>query len=437
MDVRQFIDKKIFSNKIIKNTGWMIGERIIQMSIGIIIGAITARYLGPSNYGIINYGDAYISFFYAICTLGLDGIIIKELVEKPQKQGITLGTGIMMRMISSLISIIGILIIVFLINPNDKLIISVVFIQSIALLFRSFELIDFWFQSRLESKYVTMIKSISYIVISIYKVTILVMGKNVLWFAFSTTLDVCIISVLMVYSYIKFGGQKFKFCFNSSKNMLKVSYHFILSGLMISIYGQIDKIMIGKMLGADLVGLYSIGITICGMWYFIPGAIIASLRPSIVEIRNIDKKAYEKKLKQLYAIIIWLGIFYAIFINLFSKYIIVILYGKEYIGGIAPLNISVWYGIFAMLGSARDIWMICEGYQKYTKYFSLIGALSNIILNAILIPSMGIIGAAIATLSTQIITGFLVTFMFKETRISSKYMLDAFLLRGVFSNSLN
>ena len=426
----------IESNKVIKNTSWMIGERVFQMFISLFVGTITARYLGPANYGLIGYGASYIAFFNSICTLGLDGIIVKKLVDNQKEQGLTLGTGIVMRIISSLIAIISIAIIVSKLNPNNNILIIVTLIQSIALIFRSIELIYFWFQSRFESKYTTIIKTTSYILISIYKIFILVTQKNIFWFAFSNTLDIILISIFMIYSYKKQGGQRLRFSFKLSKEMLSISYHFILSGVMVAIYGQMDKIMLGKMLGTESVGFYSVGITICGLWSFIPGAIIASLRPIIIESREKSKELYEKKLKQLYAIIIWLGLFYALFINIFSKYIVLILYGKEYFGAIAPLNITVWYSAFSILGVARDIWIICEGHQKYSKYFAFIGSMSNLIINIILIPRLGVIGAAIATLITQIITGFLVTLVFKDTRISSKYMIDAFLLKGVIDKDI-
>lgn len=423
--------KSISSNKIISNTGWIIGEKVIQMVISLIIGMITARYLGPDNYGLINYGASYIAFFYSICTLGLEGIIVKQLVQNPNYEGEILGTGILMRIVSSVVSILSIIIIVSTINPNDVLLRNVVFLQSLSLIFRSFELIDYWYQSRLKSKYTTIIKSIAYIVMSIYKVIILIMQKDIIWFAFSTTLDLIVVAILMIYSYFRNNGQRLSFSFKLSKNMLSESYHFILSGLMVAVYGQMDKLMIGQMLGVKSVGLYSVGITICSLWNFIPCAIISSLRPSIIESKNISRDLYEHKIKKLYSIIIWLGILYAIFISIFSKPIILILYGKNYIGALLPLKIAVWYGIFSILGIARDIWIICEGYQKYSKYFALIGSICNFILNILLIPKFGIVGASIATLITQIITGFFVTLVFKDTRESNKYMIEGFLLKGV------
>ena len=167
------------------------------------------------------------------------------------------------------------------------------------------------------------------------------------------------------------------------------------------------------------------------MWNFIPEAMIASLRPGIMEAKKHNKDSYEKKLKQMYALIIWVSILYAVGVCVFSKYIILILYGKDFLGARAPLMIAVWYCGFSLLGSARDVWIICEGHQKYSKWFALIGAMTNLILNLLLIPKIGMIGAAIATLTTQIMTGFGVTLLFKDTRENNKFLIEAFLLKGV------
>ncbi len=198
-----------------------------------------------------------------------------------------------------------------------------------------------------------------------------------------------------------------------------------------AIYAQMDKIMLGQMLDTYTVGLYSVGIYICSLWNFIPESVIASLRPEIMKAKKSNEDLYQKKLKQMYALIIWISIFYALFVCLFSKYIILILYGKDFLGAKAPLMIAVWYCGFSLMGSARDVWIICEGHQKYSKWFALIGAITNLVLNLLLIPKIGMIGAAIATLITQIMTGFGVTLLFKNTRENNKYLIEAFLLRGI------
>lgn len=423
--------KQLFRNKIFTNMRWLVSGRILQMAIALVINMITARYLGVNNYGIINYIASYVSFFTPICSLGLESIIIKELVDKPDHQGETIGTAMGMRMISSVFSMIAIMLFLLLVDRGNVMMLGVALVQSMILVFNTADLFEFWYQSRLESKVSVTVRTVGYLITAVYKIAILVFQKSIYWFAFTNTLDMIIAFILLSIVYRKSGGQKLTFNFATGKKMLKISYNFIISGLMVAVYAQMDKIMLGQMLDTYTVGLYSVGIYICSLWNFIPDAMIASLRPGIMAAKKVNEETYIRKLKQMYALIIWISILYAVGVCIFSKYIILILYGKDFLGARAPLMIAVWYCGFSLLGSARDVWIICEGHQKYSKWFALIGAMTNLILNLLLIPKIGMIGAAIATLTTQIMTGFGVTLLFKDTRENNKFLIEAFLLKGV------
>ncbi len=431
----------MFKNRFIQNTSWLVGGKIFQMLISLVITSITARYLGPNNYGLMNYTNAYISFFSSLCTLGLNGILVKELVSNRNSEGEIIGTALILRLVCSFISMITIYFLLLNIKTSTKELVLVGVLQSISILFSSFDVINYWYQSNLQSKYTTIIQSIAYVVMSIYRIIILILGKSVEWFAFAVSLDTIVIAILLSYSYKinKELNQNLSFSKKWISILLKQSYPFILSGIMVTIYGQMDKIMIGQMLDNQQVGLYSVAIAITGLWSFIPVAFIDSARPVIMEEKNKDQKKYIKRLKQLYAFIIWLSFSYAIFMTLLSKYIILILYGKDYLGAQNALNITVWYCAFSYLGSAKNIWIVCEGKMKYELMFTTCGAISNIILNFWLIPIYGIVGAAIATLCTQIITNFIVMLFFKETRENAKLIIDAFFLRDVIDvhNVLN
>lgn len=213
--------------------------------------------------------------------------------------------------------------------------------------------------------------------------------------------------------------------------MLLISYNFVISGLMVACYGQMDKIMLGKMLDVTSVGLYSTALYICSLWTFVLNAIMNSANPLIFEAKEKNEDLYKKRILQLYAAIIWISFGVAIIFCIFAKPIILILYGEKYLGAITPFRIITWYTAFSFLGSARNSWLVCEGKVKYEKYFAGIGALCNFIMNIIFISLIGINGAAIATLLTQIITNFIVPGIIKDTRENSVFIIKAFLLRGI------
>lgn len=421
----------IKNSKVAKNSMWIIADRIFQMIISLIIGSLTARYLGPTNYGIINYGASIIALFLSIAKLGLENIIIKEYVDNRNKNGEIIGTAMILRLCASFISILLIFILITILKPNEEIIIVVTMLQSLSLIFQSYEIIDYWFQSNLQSKYTSIAKSIAYTIVAIYKIVLLLLGKPVEWFALATTLDYFIIFIFLYIVYKKKSTQKLFFSKSILKGLLSKSYHFIISGMFVTLYMQMDKIMIGEFLGSSQVGLYSSAVTICTLWGFIPDALINSFRPVIYELKSKNEKEYANKLKLLYFIVFWLGIVFATIISIFSKLIINILFGSAYISAQVALMIAVWYTAFAYLGSARNIWFISENKIKYSKKCVIFGALSNLILNYILIPIYGINGAAVATLISQIIVALIAPLFYKEIRISTKIMLE-----GIFSKKI-
>lgn len=422
---------KLKGNKFFSNIIWDMGGKVFQMVLTLIVGMLTARYLGPSNYGIIGETASYVSFFSVICQLGFTSTAVKELMDNKEKEGEILGTTIFFRICTSLISSVAITCLLYVLKEGDKVIVWVAFLQSLSLLFQSFEMIHYWYQSRLETQVSVKIQSIAYVIMAAYKIIILALGKSVAWFAFSTALEAAVIAVALVWIYRRGTGGNLSVSISAGKEILKRSYHFILSGLMATIYGEMDKIMLGEMLSESAVGFYTAATKVSTMWSFVLIALINSSRPVIIASKNKSNELYVKQNKRLYAAIIWIGIAAGLGITLLGKWIIYFMYGEAYMPATSSLQISAWYTMFAMLGTARGIWIVCEDKAKYVKYYLGIGSVINVILNYLLIPQFGPGGAAAATLITQIFTAVLAPAIFKETRAYTKYVLEAFILRGI------
>ena len=425
------IKNKLKGNKFFSNTAWMIGGQVFQMGLTLVVGMLTARYLGPSNYGIINYTASYVSFFTTLCQLGFTSTAVKELLDHKENQGEILGTTIFFRVCCSLLSTVAVVGLVYMLDDGDKLIIWIAFLQSLSLVFHSFDMIHYWYQSRLESQTSVKIQSLAYVIMAAYKITILVLGRSVGWFAFSTTLEIAVVAFSLIWVYRKGEGQKLKISIPIGIEILKRSYHFILSGLMVTIYSEMDKIMLGQMLNDTAVGLYAASMKISTMWSFVLTAVINSARPVIISSRSTNYDTYIKQNKRLYAAIIWVGIVAALGISICGRWIIYFMYGQEYLAATSSLQISAWYTMFSMLGTARGIWIVCENKSKYVKYYLGLGAILNIVLNYLLIPEFGPGGAAMATLLTQIFTAVAAPALFKDTRVYTRYVAEAFVMKGI------
>ena len=412
------------AQKFIKNSGWMLFSRIYQMALSLVVGALTARYLGPSNYGIINYGLSYVNILNVICSLGLEGVIVKRVINKPEQEGQLIGTSIFLRIASSILSIFG-LTLFFSVSVSDNTTKIVAIIQSISLLFNLYEILELWLQAKLLSKYATIAKCIASTCVGVWKILMLSLNVTVEFFAFTVVIESFVILFVLIISYKKLHGPKIKIEIGLSKKLFSEGIQFLLSSLCIIIYTRMDKIMLGAFIDSNSVGIYSAALTISELWQFIPMAIINSSRPLLLEYKKENEEKYNNRMKQLYSIILAMGILFGIGVMVFGKLAIGILYGKEYISAYAPLSILIWASTFAVLGSARTTWLITENKEKYLKIFVFIGAIINLILNFILIQKYTIIGVAVATLIAQITVSIIAPFLFKETRISTFQIFEA------------
>ena len=400
--------------------------------LSFLIGLLMARYLGPDNYGVINYATAYATFFTAFCTLGINSVIVKNFIDDPKAEGETIGTTLALRFASSLLSLGTIIGVVSFIDHNEPVTVTVVALYCVSLVFQVFDTFNYWFQSKLMSKYYAIATIISYLVATAYRAILLITGKSVEWFAVANSIDYCVVALLLFAFYKLNHGPKLSFSFQKAKELLGVSRSYILSGLMIAIYGATDKLMLKHMLDEASVGYYSLATTISTMWAFVLAAIIDSLKPTIMRYHNENKQMYECTNRRLYAMVFYISLFASIGVVIIAPLFIRIVYGEAYLPAVAPLRIVVWYVAFSWLGVARDIWVVCERQQKYLKYLYISSAAMNVLLNLFLIPFLGANGAAIATLITQFSTIFVFPLFIKDFAPNIRLLVDAIRLKGVF-----
>ncbi len=421
------------NNRFVKNTSWLMAGQVLRLILSFFVGIITARYLGKTNLGTIEYVASYIAFFTALIGFGLNGIVVHEFVNHSDSEGKILGTAIFMRFAVGLISIPAFLALVFAIDGYDKTIMAVALMQSLQLPFLCFDTINYWYQYKSKSKYVVIIQTIAYIASALYKIVLLITEKSVGWFAVAVSIDYIVLGMLYMFIYNKHKEQKLGLSMDVAKRILKNCIPFVLSELMVVICSQSDRIMIKHLMDntTDNVGLYSSAMTICTMVSFIPLAILDSARPFIARAKAENEQLYRVRFSQLLCALMWLLFAYSAFVSIFAKLIVYIMYGAEFMGAVNCLRIAVWYGAFSYLGGALSFWFICENKKKYVFLFSVLGAVFSIALNFIFIPLWGINGAAFTMVMTQIFKNAVLPMLFKETRGFTKCTLDGLLFRHV------
>ena len=420
--------------KVIKNSSWLVGDKVFTMIIGVFVTAFVARYFGPESYGQFNYALSFVTLFTALSTLGLETLTVKAIVDKEHDEGTILCTSLVLRVIGGVILTIIAVTLIRLIEPNESNTHILVTILSLTMVFKALEVIEYWIQAHQRAKISSVVRIMAYVIIAGFKIGMVLLGGNLIHFALIHMLNVIIVGIGLIIAYFRNREEKFKWKVDISyaKSILSQSWYLILSGLMVTLYMQIDKVMLGSLMPSKVeVGVYSAAASIASMWYFVPMAIITSFKPVIMSKKKINEESYLKSVQLLYTIIAWLGICFGIFVLIFSNPIVKILYGAEYQKASSILSVSIWAGTFAMLGSARGVWTVTEGLQRYNMFYVGAGAIINIILNYLLIPTAGGYGAAVATLMSQVTVAIIAPLFIKQTRISAIMMLKAFKLEGL------
>ena len=413
--LRKKIEDKKELRKILDNINWLTFERIFQMILGIFVMAWVARYLGPENFGLMNYALAFVGLFAVLYKLGLDNIVVRNIVKNPKKEKDYLGTTFLLKSLGSILLIILTYIGITLVRPETPILHLFVIIVSIGFLFKTAETVDLWFQSQVLSKYRVYAKSVAFASSALLRIALIFLAAPLVFFVVVVAIEQVITAVGLFILYHKKGRtpfKKWKFKTSTAKDLLKDSWPLILSGIAITINMKIDQVMIGKMIGDSALGIYSAAVKLSEAWYFIPTFIAISVFPQLIKAKKKSEELYHKKLSYLYKSIISLALVIAVIVTLSSKIIIRILYGVEYMASAGILSVHIWAGIFVFLGVIWSRWILIQNKQKLITFSHISAAVMNVCFNLILLPVMSIYGAALASLLSYSLSSFIAILLY-------------------------
>ncbi len=420
---------------IVGNSLWLLGDRILRMSVGIFINIWIARYLGPEQFGLWSYCLSFAGLFVVFSNLGLDTIVVRELVRHPEKEAVILGTAFWLRLVAGIITFLITLLAIFQVRDGDFLTLCLVGLYSGGYIFQSFNVIDQYFQSKVQSKYSVIASSSAFVLATIIKVVLLLNHASLLAIAAVGLIEVVFTALFFVVAYR--NNQRaitvWQYQYQMAKELLKYSWPMILSGVSIMIALRIDQIMIGELLGDREVGIFAAAARMSELSFFIPSIIIASSSASIIQAKNLSNKIYLQRTQQLLDLTALLALVVALLISFFSGSIIHILFGAAYAEAAPLLAVHAWSGLFSCLGAASGIWMTSEGLQKYMFYRTLYGMLVNVILNYWWIPIFGVMGAAMATICSQMIMSYVSDYFSSRTRVIFFMKTQSLFMKNLWS----
>jgi O-antigen/teichoic acid export membrane protein len=420
-------DQQAFE-KYFKNTGMLFIGRVGSLLIKFFVSISIANYLLRSNNGVLVGGTVYIYFFSAVATLGLDQFIVKELHQFPENRDQILGTSFWMKVFAGLCCI-PLIYLAYLIYPARGTPYSYVFIFSIIGVIQAFNVIDSYFQAQVQSKYIMQVQITGNIISAIIKLLLIYLKMPLVWFVYAYTFDFLLLSVGYFFTYQRKQRSIFNWTFNFelSRKLLKYSWPLMLSGIMVALYMKIDQLMLQNMKGTKESGAYATVANLSEAWNFIPAVIVTSLFPAILNAKRDDISRYKKRVQHLYDLMVYLSVPTAIVIT-FAAPLIYKIYKPEYAYAAPTLSVHIWSGVFVFLGAASSQYLIAENFNKLTFIRTGFGAIVNIGLNLILIPKMGMMGAAIATLVAYASATFFIIFIPKVSNQGVMMFKSLFLI---------
>jgi polysaccharide transporter, PST family len=421
---------------IIENTGWLFADRLLRMGVGLVVGVWVARYLGVEQFGLFSYAVAFVALFSTLASLGLPALVIRTLSDHPEQRAAILGTTFWLQLGGGIATLGLSLGTMFVLRRGDPVMLGLVGIFASTTIFQAFETIDLWFQATVQSKYTVLAKNTAFLVISMVKVVLINLKAPLLAFAGATLVEalVGVIGLILFYEQQGHSIWAWRWSLSLARKLLKESWPLILSGFSIIIYMRVDQIMLGQMVGDQMVGSYSAATRISEVWYFVPGAIASSVAPGIYAAKKAgDEALYYRRIGQLLQLLSLIAIVIALPMTFLSGTIIASLFGPDYAAAGPILAIHIWAAWFVFTGIGTSTWFIAEGLTHLSFQRTLIGAVINICLNFGLIPAYGGIGAAIATVISQAFASFLSNAFHPEARKIFWIQLRAFVPSSLFS----
>ncbi len=397
------------------NTSWMFVEQGLKLFTVIIVGIYIARYLGPEKFGLLSYVLAIVTIFMSLSRLGMESILVRELIVHPAKRLQYIGTAHSLMLIAAIVCFVFIAVLMSLFE-SDVQIKFYVFIISIGMVFQTSLVIDYAFQSQVKAKFPSIAKSVALTLSALVKISLVYMQLDMMFLVISYLLDQILIALLLMLLYLSKKQPNFLFVFNVQlvRPLLKSAWPMVMSTVAIILYMRVDQIMIKNMLGSEQLGLYAAMTRIYEGWVIVPVILCASLLPAIIKSKSLLREEYEKRLSLLFSLVFWASIGAAVITTFFSEVIVKFTFGVEYVQASSVFVIIMWSAAFAALGSVTLRYFVAESMEKKIAIRTIIALIINIFLNLVLIPIYGIEGAAIATLVCLIVANYLIDYLDKE-----------------------
>jgi PST family polysaccharide transporter len=414
--LRQSIEQRPRLAAALANIAWIFGDNIMRTFFRLVLGVWVARYLGPELFGLLSYAVAFVSVFSTIAALGLNVVVVRDLVMDPSAEGAILGSACLLRFIAGVVALALSTGTIYVARPDEPALAAMVAILGSTMVIGATDVIKYWFDSKVAYKYVVWAENAGFFAASLIKIALILLNAPVMSFVWASFAEAAFSAVALVTTYIWSKGTPWRANIGRAYILLRESWPLLVAGLSIMVYSRIDQIILGQFRGDAEVGMYAAAVRVAEFWLFVPGAIVGSVFPSIIAAREQAGGVYETRLQYLFDAMAAIGIAVAILFTLLATPLMTLVFGTPFRQAGPVLAIYGWAGLFVGLDAASSRYMLLEGLQRVLMYRHALGAALNILLNWLMIPVYGMIGSAIASILSFVIANYVLDLSNAKTR---------------------
>lgn len=427
-----FMSRKIRSRegmqKMTQNFAWLFLDKVLKMTVVMAINIWAYRYLGPENVGIWNYAIAFVTILTPLANLGIDGIVVRDIVNNPLRKNELIGASFMVKLLGSLFMTLFAILMIYFRRPDDVQMMYYVFIIASSNVFLAFDAIDLYNQSQLKSKFTVLSKSIGYLTCAVVKIFLIVWGMSLEWFVWMQFAENAIGALFLVLWYKKSGEKisTWKLDFTTAKDLLSQSWPLILTAGMMFVQQNIDQIFLGDWVSEYELGQFSTAAKLIALFGFIPMIIQSTVAPELAKAKSHSNALFMLKMNKVYQIMFVVSVSLIAFCVFFGKWIVVLLYGQEYVQAGALMALMSIRLVFVNYGVAKALYITNFNLFRYFLLTGVVGATINIALNFYLIPIYESTGAIWASIISLLISIIIIDFFNPHTRQNFKSMMNSF-----------
>jgi len=382
----------------IKGIFWVVLARIMSMVVSLVTVFYIARTLGPQNFGELSYSISVITLLAFFGAIASSSVICRDLVKNPADQHKIIGTSWILATLGTLTSLFCVFILVAIL-PHDNLTLQVIAILAVAQLLTPFQVTQNVFFATVNTKYISIGQLVIHLCVSGLKVLAVVSGQGVLVLAVILVIEQILAAVINLTLYIRFSKHNpvhWRLDTTYAKQLFSDSIPFVLITMSATVAARIDQVFIKHFIDTAAVGIYSVAVQFTEIWQVLPQTFLAVLLPAIVNAHS-TKTFYKRRIFTIILLIITYSVSISIFITLFAPYIVPLIYGQAFVASIPLLQIYTWSLLGTVVGFVITNVLVTENQRRIQVAVGVIPMALNVLLNLLLIPTYGTVGAAWAT----------------------------------------